>query len=148
MSNDKNDGQSKRSWVDKRVACTPNGVFAQLKEVIASDVERIHETVRQGTPGSKRIRRGPFDVDRQDTLMLVRAGIENQPSTVEVQVECTDDGISVARRQGNTDIASFAVTVKWCPKSRRCYMAYDDCDKPPKNVRHISQRALEPLFFV
>lgn len=145
MSNDPL--KAKRSWVDKRMDCTPEGVFARLCTVVKTDVERIRKMRESDHPGKKRLPRQPdITVCCGDETLAVMLGTPDFRLAPRVDFELDGNRIKAKIKTQKLD-AAFAVSVTWCPKTRRCRMAYEDCTAKVKHVRHISQRALEPLFF-
>lgn len=84
--------------MDKRMDCTPEGVFARLCEAVKADVERIRKVRKSGRPASKRLPTPDIAVAVPTTPCRSRSALRTNRYSPRVDLELDGNRIKAASR--------------------------------------------------
>lgn len=131
---------SKKSWVQKRAECTPEGLFQRFYKMMRTNVQEMNDqpdTIRRyytySLDPEKKLSSSYFCVhkykgkDRQD-----------------MEVQCQNDIEGRRIRIRMTECDAFVVNHRWNPGKATCDLTVAGQDVA---LWQVCKRALEPLFF-
>ena len=146
------------NWVEKRVQCRMKNIFAELANIVQRDVEEMNKQVDRVAKGEipgREMCLCPFVLDQEQPseIVLVRANtahysyqnlgvaFEFDPSKGSIRAEAAKS----ERGEVHWEELFTIETLQWHTKQQ----TYLPCiDGEPYQIWEVSQKALEPLFFL